>query len=112
MTEPDPRDEACAKEAWGVETSHFTHIMPYLELEKSVHRALILAAKLAREGWESVDPLLMKAREIAAEGARQSGCDESYACYLLSGDADKTWGVKASLLALREGIRMKESGDV
>lgn len=64
-----------------------------------------LAARLAREGWEPVDPLLMEAREIAASFAA------GHAHQILAGDWDHVTTVRSPLAALKRGIELaKERG--
>ncbi len=102
MTEQhDPRDVACAREA---SDQVFGKMSDCLPPTWSPSRALILAAKLAREGWTPTDPLLIEAREIAAlvaESRRQYVKAEAYR----SGREDNDELLVALLAALksREG---------
>ncbi len=100
MTEQhDTRDVACAREAY-----RKTWPLASWDIDDHFERALILAAKLSREGWIPTDPLLIEAREIAAlvaESLRQYVKAEAYR----SGREDNDELLVALLAALksREG---------
>jgi len=86
-------DKARADEAW--------------RKSDTVPAALTCAARLAREGWMPVDPLLLEAREIYARALEAN--DGVYApkeCR--SGLCDDSAAISAVLAALRRGIEIGE----
>lgn len=64
-----------------------------------------IAARLAREGWVPVDPLLIEAREICAKITRKVGFgDEDLLC--LAGKRDGSFGMAVAQAALKRGIEI------
>lgn len=59
-----------------------------------------IAARLAREGWEPVDPIVLKAREIVADHFERRGM-EAYAGKVRKGYQDRDAGMLIALKALK-----------
>jgi len=63
--------------------------------------ALHIAARLAREGWMPVDPLLLEARAIV-----EAVVPPAYAKKVKTGEWDGVPIIEATLAALRRGIKI------
>jgi hypothetical protein len=72
-------------------------------------RATAIAARLAREGWMPVDPLLIEARKICA--AKTDG-DFKHSQFM-SGNLDDSPYIELALAALKRGIEIgkEKAGD-
>ena len=96
-------DKARADEAWRLAGINDPSTQTVLWSRKAVYAA----ARLAREGWMPVDPLLLEAREIYARALEAN--DGVYApkeCR--SGLCDDSAAISAVLAALRRGIEIGE----
>jgi len=83
-------DKARAEEAW--------------RKSDTVPAALTCAARLAREGWMPVDPLLLEARKLFADSAE----NKEEAHIYLAGRFDHWSEFQIVLAALRRGIEIGE----
>lgn len=100
---PEQLDEVRAREAWRINS-------PSLTLSATMsawwERAIVDAARLGREGWEPVDPLLVRAREICS---RKEFCAFAGGCmpeHFIAGERDTQVLVRLALAALAEGVSM------
>lgn len=99
---PEQLDEARAREAHG-RVNDKSWSTKWEELNPGAREARTLAARLAREGWEPVDPDLIEAREIVAKWLIDERSLGLLAASTRRGDDDHTSQVQCTLAALKRG---------
>jgi len=93
-------DKARADEAWRLAGINDPATQTVLWSRKAVYAA----ARLAREGWMPVDPLLLEARKLFADSAE----NKEEAHIYLAGRFDHWSEFQIVLAALRRGIEIGE----
>ena len=101
MTE-DQLDEARAKEAWRLARAEGPG-----RILHGCDAVVILAARLAREGWTPTDPDLIEARRACAGLVPST---TGWGARVLSGDEDADFSVRCALAAIKQAKAKLERG--